>query len=98
MRSARAGGEGIWTSPDSGREVQVRDWIMCNHCQWMHHVEPKEDPATLGGFCRTCMGFLCPSCVHKREVLLEGCTPFMEKIEQAEAKDRLRRQIAGTYA
>lgn len=97
MRTARTAGAGMWTDRESGKEAKARDTIKCNHCQHFMFVEPKQDAATLGGFCRTCMGFMCPRCTHKREVGLEACVTFMAKIEQSEARDRLRRQLYGDY-
>lgn len=98
MRTARAAGAGMWTDVESGKETKARDVLKCNHCQHMTLVEPKQDPATLGGFCRTCMGFMCPRCTHKREVGLEPCVTFMAKIERSEARDRLHRQTCGIYS
>lgn len=50
-------------------------------------VLPKQDPATLGRFCTTCMAQCCgkPTC--------DPCVPFMKAIEQQETRAALHRSL-----
>ncbi len=57
------------------------DTVMCGHCGRMMHIKPRMDPADMGGLCKACMKFECPSCVGK------GCYPLEKKIEQAEKRE-----------
>ena len=60
------------------------DTYLCEHCNRVVHVPARADPSTMGGFCRQCMGLICPKCVDKRT-----CTPWEKKMEKAEARQRL---------
>lgn len=64
------------------------DTVSCGHCGRVIHIKPRMDPADMGGLCKQCMKFECPSCVGK------GCTPLEKKIEEAEQRNYLRNQYA----
>lgn len=86
MRNAQ--GYAVWTGP-SGPPKEC-DTFTCSHCNKIVFVPPKADPSTLGGFCRLCMKNICGPC-HQ-----EGsCKPFEKKLEEIEARDRMRRAITG---
>lgn len=61
------------------------DTVRCGHCGRIVHVKARQRPEDIGGLCKQCMRFECPSCVDK------GCTPFEKKLEMAEARDRALR-------
>ena len=61
------------------------DTFRCEHCHRHVHVPVKGDPYDIGGFCRQCMEPICPKCVEKGT-----CTPWERKMEEAEARQRLR--------
>ena len=65
------------------------DTYLCEHCNCVVHVPARADPSTMGGFCRQCMGLICSRCVGKRT-----CTPWERKMEEAEARQRLRDAMA----
>ena len=65
------------------------DTFTCGHCCRITHVKPRCDPADLGGLCKQCMELVCPRCYGKRV-----CTPFLKKVEEAEARQRLRDSAA----
>lgn len=70
---------------DVGGVRQEADTFTCFHCNTVVHVQPKCDPADLGGMCKICMRLICPSCVDK------GCNPFEKKLEAWEARERALR-------
>ena len=61
------------------------DTYLCEHCNRVVHVPAAAAPDTMGGFCRQCMGLICPKCVAKRT-----CTPWEQAMEKMEARQRLR--------
>jgi hypothetical protein len=65
--------------------VHERDSFTCNHCNRVSFVKPKQDPADLGGLCKTCMGLICSACVGQE------CRTLMARIEAAEASYHARR-------
>lgn len=79
----RPGGYGVYIGAENGnREV---DTFTCVHCNKIVQVKPMADPAEMGGLCKICMGFQCPTCVSK------GCQPFEKKLaayEQAQIERR----------
>jgi len=54
--------------------------VSCGHCGRVIHVRPRMDPADMGGLCKQCYRFECPSCVGK------GCSPLEKKLEAMEKK------------
>lgn len=78
-------GYATWTTPE--RTVE-RDSFTCHHCGRITIVPPKADPANLGGLCKQCMGLICPRCTTDPR-----CVPLLKRIEQMEARDRLRRAV-----
>jgi len=66
------------------------DTVTCGHfinsleytgpCSRVIHIKPRMDPADMGGLCKQCMKWICPSCVGK------GCTPLEKGIEAWERK------------
>lgn len=76
----------IITDPDA--PTVEFDTITCAHCNRIVIVKPKEDPASLGGFCGMCTKYICSACNAQG-----SCTPFERKLEESERRDRLRRQM-----
>lgn len=64
--------------------------LTCVHCNSIVIVKDKL-ASELGGFCRNCMGHTCarPKCNAR-------CIPFEKKLEQMEARDRLRQTVTGS--
>jgi hypothetical protein len=73
---------------DPGGKTREFDTLKCWHCQRILFVKPKQDPATMGGFCRNCMQHICGPCADKGV-----CAPFMKQIEESEERDRRRREV-----
>jgi hypothetical protein len=66
------------------------DTVTCCHCNSAWYVRSsnpaiKADP---GGWCRMCMKAICPKCADKG-----GCKPFLRKLEEYEAKQRMFKEI-----
>lgn len=80
--------QGYAIRSEPGKPDDERDTITCAHCQRLVFVRAKEDPSSLGGFCRLCMRHLCAPCADEG-----SCTPFEKKLEQMEASARLRRAV-----
>lgn len=80
----RPGGYATWTEP--GKATVERDSFACAHCNAIVFVEPRQDPAAMGGFCRMCMSHICATCAATG-----ACEPFERKLEALERTDRLRR-------
>lgn len=77
-----AGGYAVITSPD---RVDEMDTFTCSHCNSIRHVRARQDPASIGGLCKVCMGLICERCVGG------ACDPFVEKLKREEARyDALR--------
>ena len=64
------------------------DTFTCEHCNRVVHVPPRADPTVMGGYCRQCMGLICPKCVGKRT-----CRPWEKEMERRESRDRLREAV-----
>jgi hypothetical protein len=79
-------GYATWTDPE---RVVERDSFSCRHCNRIVFVEPKADPAEVGGLCKQCMGLICPQCVG-----LMRCLPLEKSIAESEERDRRRRDLA----
>lgn len=84
----KAGGYLVISDPK--HNVTEYDTFTCAHCNSVVIVKPKQDPSEMGGFCLACGKHICSSkkCHAK-------CAPFLKKLEIAENRDRLRRQIFG---
>ena len=65
---------------------QEADTFSCNHCGRVVIVQPKCDPADLGGMCRLCDKMICPACVD-----LGKCDPVEEKLQREENSYHARR-------
>lgn len=61
------------------------DTVHCKHCGKHTRIEPKQNPAEIGGFCTVCTGYVCSDCVGK------GCDVVEKKLERAEAAYHARR-------
>jgi hypothetical protein len=81
-------GYGIWVDPELG--TKERDTVTCAHCNGVFFIEPFQDPATLGGFCKMCTKHTCAKCTGSGK-----CHPFEKKLEAMERSDRLRRVVDG---
>jgi hypothetical protein len=75
-----ASGRGAESGPDG---TEYEDFFVCFHCQYTTFVQPKEDPANLGGLCKICMKLICAKCVAKNT-----CTPWEKRMEKMEARQR----------
>jgi hypothetical protein len=62
-------------------EVEI-DTFTCGHCNAIKHVQPRCDPADLGGLCKQCMELVCPRCYAKGT-----CVPWEKEMLRREAKD-----------
>ena len=81
----RPGGYACISEPD--RPPQEFDTFTCAHCNRVTHVKARHDPADIGGLCKQCMGLIRPACVG------EACVPFLKRLDEMEAKARLRAQL-----
>jgi hypothetical protein len=88
MRNAT--GYGTWTGPGVNDEA---DSFTCVHCNSVVFVKPFQSAADAGGWCMNCAKPICMACADQGQ-----CTPFLRKIEQEEARDRLHRQICGVQS
>lgn len=85
-------GYALIIDPSNSRYHEERDVFKCAHCGHIVHVKPMCDPAEMGGRCTNCedgmqRGLICAGCVGK------PCAPFMKKIEEQEARARLRASL-----
>lgn len=82
----------IVRDPARARAVEI-DTVLCCHCQAivaLHDDAGAPLPADqVGGFCRLCMRTTCPRCAAHGT-----CTPFEQRLEAAERRDRDRRASA----
>jgi hypothetical protein len=82
--------QGYATIVDPDKATVERDTVTCAHCNRIVVVQPRQDPAELGGVCRLCSSttpaYICPACVT-----VGSCTPFERRLEAAEKRDRLMR-------
>jgi hypothetical protein len=91
---------GYATVVEPDQPIVERDTITCGHCQRVIFVKPGtastvylifdrtrwawiEEP---GAFCRTCMSAICLPCCDAGR-----CTPWEQRLEASESRDRLRR-------
>lgn len=65
------------------------DTTTCAHCNRVTHIPAKARPEDIGGLCKVCMGLICPACVG------QACVPFLDRLEQMEAKARFRAEVCG---
>lgn len=96
----RPGGYATWTDPE--QPVVEYDSITCSHCQRVVFVKPgtastvyvdlETRTEEAGAFCRVCMRPVCLPCCA-----VGTCRPWEQRLEQAEARERLRRQVTGNY-
>lgn len=86
-----AGGYAVWTYDITGGNKE-RDTFTCVHCNSIVFVEPFQAAADSGGWCMSCAKPICKNCAADGQ-----CEPFLRRIEQEEARDRLHRQIRGDY-
>jgi hypothetical protein len=61
------------------------DTFTCIHCNRIIHVKVRANPDEFGSMCRNCMKMVCPKCADG------PCVPFMKRLEQSEARDRVLR-------
>ncbi len=81
LRKRRQGGYLLVKNPDGegGRDREA-DTFTCRHCNRVTLLPPGADPASIGRWCSTCDGLLCPKCsanlgcahVEKRMALIES--------------------------
>lgn len=69
---------------DEGRE-KAFDSFTCGHCNRVSFVKPRQDPADIGGLCKTCMKLICGACVG------EPCRTLEQRIAEEEARYEARR-------
>ena len=69
-------------------EVEI-DTYTCGHCCAVKHVQPRCDPANLGGLCKQCMSLVCAKCHAKGT-----CTPWEEEMLRREARGAALRSYA----
>lgn len=86
MQSARREGGVIEWTHIHGR-THTRPTMTCAHCNRVTIIEVKARPDDCGGFCMCCMKPICKDCAGK------PCTPFEKRLEEYEARMRLRRQM-----
>jgi hypothetical protein len=75
----------ITSGPDG---VVEADTFLCNHCNGIVMVKPKQAPEDIGGMCKQCMGMTCPRCTAQG-----SCTPFEKALQQQEARYHARRSF-----
>ena len=85
----RPGGYARIDDPD--RALVEFDTFTCAHCNRVTHVKAHARPEDIGGLCKQCMGLICPRCVG------EPCAPFLKRLEDMEARERFRAEVAGQY-
>lgn len=77
--------DGFQVAETSGGVAEF-DTFSCCHCGRIIHVQARQRPEDIGGFCRQCMKPVCPTCVD-----IGRCDPLEKKLERAEARDRALR-------
>jgi DNA-directed RNA polymerase subunit RPC12/RpoP len=80
--------QGYAVTSEPGRPNVEEDTFTCGHCNSIVFVKPRQDPSTMGGFCRMCMTHICARCAGELT-----CSPFEKKLEAMERRDRLRRAV-----
>jgi hypothetical protein len=79
---------GGYTTKVNGKELSACSTYTCKHCNTVVFVAAKEDPANIGGLCKSCMGLICPNCVAQG-----NCDPYEEKLKRQEARYHMLRDI-----
>lgn len=62
------------------------DTMACGHCNRIIHIQARQRPEDVGGFCRQCMRAICPTCVDTGR-----CDPLEKKLERWEDRERTLR-------
>ena len=62
------------------------DTLACGHCNRIVHVQARQRPEDIGGFCRQCMRAICPQCTDHG-----GCDPLEKKLARWEERERTLR-------
>jgi hypothetical protein len=75
---------------DESGVQQEHDTFTCRHCNRIVVVKPKADPADMGGRCYVCDSLICKVCVARGL-----CDVIEKKLDRAEARDRLYRDMRG---
>lgn len=81
----RPSGHAWLSTPEDA--LSERDTLSCVHCQMTWEIAPGSGRRR--GFCLRCNGPTCGKFACETE-----CVPFERALEKAEARDRLRRQVA----
>lgn len=82
--------QGYAVTTEPGKADVEEDTFTCAHGNEIIFVRPREDPASMGGFCRMCMKHICAACAATGK-----CEPFEKKLEAMERSDRLLRAAIG---
>jgi hypothetical protein len=82
----RPGGYLVVTDRISGLVTREADTITCAHCNTVIAVPPGSNMSN-AGYCLRCSKATCA-----REAC-QRCTPFEQKLEQAEARERFHRRL-----
>lgn len=63
----------------------------CGHCNRVYCIKSNDPKATpdLGGHCRICDHSVCGNCADHG-----GCTPFLKRLEQQEARNRFLQAVS----
>lgn len=82
-------GYAVMNDPALARPVE-RDTVTCNHCQRVVFVHDKAGRALHGVLvhCHQCDANVCVPCAERAR-----CAPFDKRLEQIEARSRLRAKI-----
>jgi len=79
---------GLYNWVDEFGRVTEKKTYTCCHCNTIHQVPPEGSEQM--GFCKKCFARECIDCA----IRLQGrCTPFEQRIEAYEAKQRLLEAI-----
>lgn len=65
----------------AGGKLAEFDTVNCKHCQAIIRVRTGQQR---GAWCRSCQGPVCPT-----QACASACTPFLRKVEEAQARQRL---------
>jgi len=82
--------QGVLITTTANGKVRECDTFTCRHCNTVIAVEPKMDPADMGGLCGVCSGLICPACVGR------GCDEIQRKLDRWEASYHARRSYGLT--
>lgn len=86
MLTPKRAGYGVLVGPGYTKEY---DTCTCKHCNkaWVVRSNDPNNKGDPGGWCRMCNAPICPECAGKE------CKPFLVKLDEIEAKDRLTREL-----